>query len=223
MTVITAITPSTKREGRFDLMADGRPLATLSLEAIERLGLTVGMALSEQSKAAVEHEVQTLRTYDRALNMLAFRARASRELRLALLKKGEPELYVDAALERLTSLGLLNDADYARQFARAKMTGPGLSKRRLQSELFRRGVARDVADAAIGEVLSDEAVDEDAIIEQVASKKLRTLSRLDPDTRRRRLYAFLARRGYEPDDIRRVLAKLLRDADESSPDDSASV
>jgi regulatory protein len=222
MAVITAITPSTKREGRFDVAADGRPLATLSLEAIERLGLAVGTALTDRSRAAVEHEVQTLRTYDRALNMLAFRARASRELRLALLKKGEPEPYVDAALERLSSLGLLNDADYARQFARAKMTGPGLSKRRLQSELFRRGVARDVADEAIGEVLSDEAVDEEAIIERVAAKKLRTLSKLDADTRRRRLYAFLARRGYELDDIRRVLMKLLRDdADESSPDNSA--
>jgi regulatory protein len=222
MAVITAITPSTKREGRFDVVADGRPLATLSLEAIERLGLAVGTALTDRLKAAVEHEVQTLRTYDRALSMLAFRARASRELRLALLRKGEPEPYVDAALERLASRGLLNDADYARQFARAKMTGPGLSKRRLQSELFRRGVARDVADEAIGEVLSDEAVDEEAIIERVAAKKLRTLSKLDADTRRRRLYAFLARRGYELDDIRRVLTKLLRDeADESTPDDSA--
>ena len=222
MAVITAITPSTKREGRFDVVADGRPLATLSLEAIERLGLTVGTTLSEHTNAAVEHEVQTLRTYDRALNMLAFRARASRELRVALLKKGEPEPYVTAALERLSALGLVNDADYARQFARAKVSGPGLSKRRLQSELFRRGVARDVADAAIGEVLSDEAVDEQAIIERVAAKKLRTLSNLDADTRRRRLYAFLARRGYESDDIRRVMAKLLRDdAEEGSLDDSA--
>jgi regulatory protein len=151
--------------------------------------------------------------------MLAFRARASRELRVALLKKGEPEPYVDAAIERLSSLGLLNDADYARQFARGKMTGPGLSRRRLQSELFRRGVAREVADEAIDEVLSDDAVDEEAIIERVAAKKLRTLSRLDADTRRRRLYAFLARRGYDSDDIRRVLTKLLRDdADEGSRD-----
>jgi regulatory protein len=222
MAVITAITPSTKREGRFDVVADGRPLATLSLEAIERLGLTVGTVLSEQTRAAVEHEARALRTYDRALNMLAFRARASRELRLALLKKGEPEPYVTTALERLSTLGLLNDADYARQFARAKVRGPGLSKRRLQSELFRRGVARDVADAAIGEVLSDDAVDEEAIIERVAAKKLRTLSRLDAGSRRRRLYAFLARRGYESDDIRRVMAKLLRaDAEEGSLDNSA--
>ena len=42
--------------------------------------------------------------------------------------------------------------------------------------------------------------------------------KLDPDTRDRRLYAFLARRGYDSDDIRAVLAKLQaeHDADNSA-------
>jgi regulatory protein len=75
--------------------------------------------------------------------------------------------------------------------------------------MFRRGVAREVGDEAIAEVFDDEAVDESEMIERVARKKLRSLARLDPDARRRRLYAFLARRGYESDDIRRVLQAVL--------------
>jgi regulatory protein len=137
--------------------------------------------------------------------MLARAPRSARDLRRRLLLKGEPEPDVDATIERLTSAGLLNDAAYARAFVRSKVSSQGFSRRRLQLELARRGVARDVADAAIVEVLEDEGVDESASIERVARKKLRTLSGLDEETQRRRLSAYLARRGYDVDAVRTVL------------------
>jgi len=52
-------------------------------------------------------------------------------------------------------------------------------------------------------------VDEEASIERVARKKLRSLSSVDDATRKRRLYSFLARRGYDSDAIGRVLRILL--------------
>ena len=209
MRFVTGIAASLQTEGRFVVEVDGRPVATLTLEAIERLGLRPGAPYGEAAAAGVEQEAAVLRAMDRALNMLAFRARSVRELRRRLLQKGEEEPIVHATVARLTELGLLDDADYARQFARSRVLGPGLSTRRLQQELFKRGVAREVADQAIGDAMADDDVDEDAIIERVARKKLRTLVKLDAPTRRRRLYAFLARRGYDSEDIRRVMAELL--------------
>jgi regulatory protein len=206
--VITAITASPRREGRFDVLVDGKPVAALSLDTVERLRLHVGTPWGEPLVARVAEAAAVLRTFDRALDMLAARPRATRELERLLLRKGESAPNVAAALERLTTLGLLDDAQYARQFVRAKMGGPGLSKRRLQTELWRRGVAREVADAAIAEVVEQDAIDTEEMIDRVADKKLRTLARLDPDTRRRRLYAHLARRGYDPDEIRRVLDRV---------------
>jgi regulatory protein len=205
MPLITAVLPSTRRAGRFEILVDGKGVATLSLEAIERLRLHVGTPYSESLAAIVDGEARALHAFDRALDLLALRARSTRELRRHLIKKGEEEAHVDAAIARLTTLGLLDDAAYARQFARAKATGPGFSRRRLQAELARRGVAREIADAAIAEVFADDEVNADEILDRVAEKKLRTLAKLDPDTRRRRLYAFLARRGYDVDDIRKVI------------------
>lgn len=149
-------------------------------------------------------------TYDRALDMLEARARGVVEMRRLLLKKGEPEADVDEVIERLQRNGLLNDQNYARQFARSKALGAGLSRRRLQQELSKRGVSRDVAEPAIDEVFEHEEIDEDASIERVARKKLRLLTKADDDTKRRRLYAFLARRGYDSDDIARVIQRLHR-------------
>lgn len=148
-------------------------------------------------------------TYERALDMLEARSRAVAELRRLLIRKGEPEAEVDAAIERLRANGLLDDANFARQLTRSKAVGAGLSRRRIQQELSKRGVARDVTDEAIEQVFDEEGVDEEASIERVARKKLRMLANADDATRKRRLYSFLARRGYDNDDIQRVMRDVL--------------
>lgn len=153
-------------------------------------------------------------TYDRALDMLESRARAVDELRRLLIKKGEPLAEVDDAIVRLQRAGVLDDANFARQLTRSKAMGAGLSRRRIAQELTRRGVTRDISTEAIDEVFAEEGIDENASIERVARKKLRTLTRLDAATQRRRMFGFLARRGYDSDDIQRVLRLLLESEEE---------
>ncbi len=212
--IITAITPSVRKPGRFELEVDGREHVRLSIEAIERLKLSVGLALDERAEAAVQREASILHTYDRALDMLAARGRSSTELRRQLERKGEPRENVAIAIERLTAAGFLDDAAFARQFARSKATGGGQSRRRLQQELAKRGVARDVSASAIDEVFEEEQIDDSTSIERVAAKKLRSLAKLEPAVQRRRIYAFLARRGYDSDDIQAVIRRLLSSGSE---------
>jgi regulatory protein len=218
--LLTAISSNSRRPGRFDVLVDGSVAATLSIETLERLQLKVGMAVDERLEAALQREAALVATYDRALNMLALRARSSAELRRLLVRKGEPADLVDAAIERLLRAGFLDDGSFARQFARSKLLGAGLSRRRVQQELARRGVARDVAESALADVVTEEQVDEEDGLQRVARKKLKSLERLDPMTQRRRLYAFLARRGYDSDAIARTLRELTAEAELS---DSARV
>jgi regulatory protein len=141
--------------------------------------------------------------------MLEARARSVAELRRGLIRKGEPPADVDAAIERLRGAGLLDDGNYARQLTRSKALGAGHSRRRIEQELAKRGVERSVADAAIADVFEEEGVDETASIDQAARKKSRSLGALDPTTRQRRLYAFLARRGYGSDAITAAIRRVL--------------
>jgi regulatory protein len=212
--VITAITTAPRRTGRFDVLVDGTVVATLSIEAIERLQLSVGALVDERIEAAIVREAAIVATYDRALNMIALRARAAAELRRLLVRKGEPAEFVDVAIERLLRAGFLDDHSFATQFVRTKAVGAGLPRRRLQQELARRGVARDVADSAIAEVFSDEQIDEEETIDRVARKKLRSLTKLDVQVQRRRLFAFLARRGYNSDDIARTVRSVVPRAED---------
>jgi regulatory protein len=146
---ITGITPSPRKAGRFVLAVDGEEIATMSIEAIERLQLGTGVVVDDRLALEVERESGILQTYDRALNMLATRGRASADLRRVLIRKGEPADRVSVAIERLERAGFVDDASFARQFTRSKAVSGGLSRRRVQQELSKRGVAREISDEAI--------------------------------------------------------------------------
>jgi len=146
--------------------------------------------------------------YEQALTLLGFRARSAAELRRQLLRRGAPAADVDDAIARLRDQRLLDDEDFARQFARTKVLGAGASRRRIVQELARKGIAREVADRALDELRDQDGVDAADGIFRVAKKKWSALARLDEPTRRRRLYAFLARRGFAPDEIRSAMLAL---------------
>ena len=115
----------------------------------------------------------TRKTYERALDLLAVHARSARGLEKRLLEKGEPPAQVAAAIARLCAAGLLDDARFAAARARSGILGKARSRRRMTETLANNGVARDVAAAAIQQVLDDEGTDEHAVALRAAQKKLR--------------------------------------------------
>jgi regulatory protein len=207
MSVVTRITEHPRRAGRYVVDVDGREFAVVTAEALSDLKVHVGGTIDDARAAKLREATEYAATYDRALSMLTFRARSARDLRRRLVQKGESAERVDRVIERLRELRLVNDADFARQLARSKVAA-GASKRRLHQELFKRGVAREVANEAVDEVFAEDGVSDADSIERVARKKWRTLAALEPMTRRRRLYAFLARRGYGSDEVSRIVRQL---------------
>ncbi len=214
MGTVTRITEHLRKPGRYVVDLDGREYAVVTAEALSELKVHVGLAVDDACAARLRKAGEFAAMYDRALNLLAFRARSTRELRRRLMQQGESAERVDKVVERLRELGLVNDADFARQLARSKVTA-GASKRRLHQEMFRRGVDREIADQAVTDVFEEEGVTDADSIERVARKKWRTLVTMDPPTRRRRLAAFLSRRGYDSEDVWRIVRQLDADAPES--------
>ena len=145
--------------------------------------------------------------YNYALNLLSARPYATRALHRKLIQKQYSAADADDAIRRLVANGLLDDAKYAEQYARSRMLATGASKRRLTQDLYRKGIKPDISAAAIDNVITDEEIDTAALIETVARKKLAQLGDLEPLVLRRRLFAFLARRGYDVDEIKRVVAQ----------------
>ncbi|WP_437623185.1 regulatory protein RecX [Sorangium sp. So ce1151] len=227
MPIITGIVPSPDKPGHVVILVDGVEFATVPEASAADLApgqsnptapprrLGEGESPGEGAKKIGG---SAEKTYERALRLLSFRARSARELEKRLIEKGEPREHVAAAIQRLCANGLLDDARFAEAKARSGIVGKPRSRRRIEQDLARKGVARDVADAAIRQVMADEGTDELAVAERAARKKMRTLARLDPAEQRQKLYAFLARQGYAPDVVRRALRAVLDARDAPPPD-----
>ena len=151
-----------------------------------------------------------LSAYNYALNLLAARPYSTQTLRRKLIQKQYSAADADEAIRRLVDNGLLNDAKYAEQYARSRILTTGASRRRLQQELYRKGIKGELATTAISNVIEQEEIDPALVIERVARKKLAQLGDLEPLVLRRRLFGFLARRGYDLEEIKRVVGQLTK-------------
>lgn len=146
--------------------------------------------------------------HEYALRLLTARSYTVRDLRRKLVQREYAAEEVATTIERLERSGLLDDASYAERFARGKLVNENASKRRVTQLLVRKGIAPELAAEATARVIEIEEVDAAASIEKVARKKLQTLTGLDPRVARQRLFAFLARRGYDLDDIKQAVSLL---------------
>ncbi len=129
------------------------------------------------------------------LDQLTGQARSRKELADKLAAKNVPTDVATRLLDRFEEVGLVDDEAFARSWvsSRGATGGRRLARRALAQELRRKGVADEVA----REVLDDiDPGDEEAAARELVRKKLRSMARLDDQTKARRLIGMLARRGY---------------------------
>ena len=207
MNMITQITEHPRKAGRYVVDVDGKQFAVITADALAAAKARIGVVVDATLAAHLKEASELTAAYDRALNLLAFRARSARELERRLVQQGVTPERADRVIAKLRDAGLIDDADFARQITRSKMAG-GASRRRVHQELFKRGVPREVADEAVEQVVEEDGLSDADSIERVARKKWRSLVSLDEVTRRRRLFAFLARRGFDSDEVSRVVRQL---------------
>lgn len=130
------------------------------------------------------------------LRLLTARARTRAELAGQLVKRGYPDDVSARVLDRLTDVGLLDDADFAEQWVHARLANAGKGKRALAAELHTKGVDKDLITSVLGGI---NPAAERGRAEELVRKRLRreNLSDEAADARvTRRLVGMLARRGF---------------------------
>jgi regulatory protein len=129
------------------------------------------------------------------LRLLTARARTRAELEGQLAKRGYPYDVSKRVLDRLTQVGLIDDADFAEQWVRSRRANAGKGKRALAAELRTKGVDNDVIMAALDGI---DAGAERQRAEKLVRDRLRREKLGDDDDAKiaRRLVGMLARRGY---------------------------
>jgi regulatory protein len=141
--------------------------------------------------------------YAAAMRALVRRAYSIFEMRQALERRAEDKKIVRPVLDRLKERKLLDDARYAREFARMRASQRAQGRYRIARELRARGVPDRHIEAAFEDVFAE--TNEEAMLKKRLERKLK-LARGPLDARKRASLAqSLMRSGFSGDMIRRAM------------------
>jgi len=205
--ILTGLAPDPRRPDYRLVEVDRGRFASLPAESLVGLDLVVGQAIRPLVFERLQELADLEAAHRAAQRALAQRAHARFDLRRRLLQKQHPPQAVDAALDRLSVVGLLDDARFAVDYAAAKARR-GRGPARLVRDLQSQGVDRRIAEEAVRTSLAAEDLDPTQAVRALAEKRSRQLAGLPAVVRKRRLVAFLVRRGFNGGEVRAVVESL---------------
>lgn len=204
---ITALDPDPRRAGAIRVAVDGQVLCVVATEDSSALGLSVGRPYDEALAGSLGDAADREAAFRTALRALERRGFARDDLGRRLVRKGHPAAAVEAAMERLAVRGLVDDAAFALNYAEVR-SARGRGPARVRRDLMAMGVPREAIDAAMARVWSPE-VDTGQRALELARARVARLVSLPRLAQRRRLLAFLARRGYTGEVAHRAVSQLV--------------
>jgi len=147
--------------------------------------------------------------YEAAIKILMRRAHSVSEMKKALIRRTADEGLIKKVISRLKQNGYIDDARYAKQFARQRTELRKQGKFRVARELRARGVPDHHIEAALEEAAKE--TDEAAVIRQRIERKLKLFKGEVDDRKIASLYRSLLRLGFPSDLIRRELRSMTRE------------
>src|SRR5216684_5016132 len=147
--------------------------------------------------------------YEVAVRALMRRAHSVHEMKQKLERRSDNKLLVQLVMARLKENGQIDDAKYAKQFARQRTETRKQGKYRVARDLRARGVPDRHIEAALKETA--EQNDEGAMVRQRIERKLRSYRGEIDEKKMASIYGSLLRAGFSADVVRRELKAITRE------------
>lgn len=176
----------------------------LPADAVFSEGLEIGLVLDDAQLGHLISLADTSAATSAALSLLAYRARSEMELRNELRKRGHHPEAIDRCVVLLHEWRYLDDPDFARRWVESRSASKPRSQRMLETELRNKGVDREI----VREVIAEAGIDDRSQAEQVARSRWPKLVGEEPNAAKRKLSAYLARRGFGSAAIRHAIQQV---------------
>lgn len=205
---VSSLRPCRDDPSRVSVRVDGVLMGRLDRETCTDAGLESGVPWTHTLDERLGPLLARSRVLRGATRLLAARDRSSAELARALSRRGHTRDQIDWAIERLRERGVLDDASYAARRARSLAASKPMGRRYMESKLRQRGLGDAEIRPAVEEALEGVDMEESAL--RLARRAAASMpNSLEHASRIRRLSGRLARRGFEPDLVRRVVDEVL--------------
>ncbi len=200
---MSVLTLQPGKNNKVHLLLDGEYAMTADSDFVAFSGLHNNMILDDEALTDLQGKVNARRAFNKASDLLALRDHSEKELLQKLRQKGFAD-GAEEAMEKLKSYGYLDDSRFALRFAQELQRVKHYGKKRIEQELYRKGVSRDV----VSDTLAQLSFDEDALPALIERRYLR---QLDTEKGVQKTVAALQRMGYSFGEIRDALRKVQED------------
>lgn len=190
----------TYKKGKGDkihISIDGEYRLTVDKMYFASLYLKDGQEISDEEYAELEDTVNIRRAYNCAVSLLSRRDHSKKELLQKLRSKGFAD-GAEEALKKLCDSGYIDDERFCRLYASELVRLKGYGKRRIEQELYLKGIDRDI----IYNVLEEISFDSDTLSDII---KRTYLSKMSDEKGRQKAFNALMRLGYSYGEIRDAL------------------
>jgi regulatory protein len=209
---ITSLESDRRIPGNILVELDGARFTSLPAETVAALRLKDRTELDETQFERLERAADVESAYLVAIRILTAMPRAVQELKRRLRQRGHKASVAAEAVGRLEAAGLLDDDAFAKHFTQARLAR-GHGPPRILTDLLSRGVERGLAEKSIAHVLESEEVDPNEKARTLAEKRAAQLGDLPADTKKRRMLAYLGRRGFRGYEVTEIVDEVLAAVD----------
>lgn len=150
--VITAV--EERKKGMSALYIDGEYAVSIDTVTLMSSGKKAGSEISDDELYELIENSKVSRAKEKALYLIEYRSRTKKELMDKLVPL-YGENAAESAVNRLEELGLVNDEEFAREYAVQLMEKKKFSRRRTEFEMMKKGIDRDI----IEEILDETEID----------------------------------------------------------------
>lgn len=186
---------------KYNIFLDGAFYCTLTAETILKSGLKSGKNISKEEIDNIQIQNEKLVAFDRCLKYLE-NLKTEKQVRDYLYSKGYTSKTVDYCMSKLHDYKYLNDEEFAKLYVNYYSSKKG--KRLLEFELKTKGIKEEI----IRNIL-DNLENKEEILINLAEKFIKNKPR-DKKTAQK-LFAHLSSKGFDFDDINKVIRKLIYD------------
>jgi regulatory protein len=179
------------------------------------LGIGIGAPWTDRMREAVASAMLLANARDWAIHAVARRAMSKSMLSQKLAQRGLPRPDATRIAAELQTAGLIDEKRFAEGVVETTLARKATGTRLLVNTLRAKGIEGKMAAKAVDKVTQESDYNPREAALALARRKLRVMgTRLEPQAKQRRLYGLLARRGFDAELCREVVATVIRTPDE---------
>lgn len=181
---------------------DGEYSFFLTKKEYNQYKLSEGQFIDDRLYAEIIENIIYPRAREKALSLLDFSDRTESELKNKLIQAGYTDEIIAKVMDFLKLYDYINDERYAQTYIRSSKKSK--SRLAIMTSLLKKGIDGKVIDKALYTEYNDSSDDELDAIKRIIAKKAISVEKLNL-AQKQKIMASLYRKGFNPENIRRIL------------------